>query len=201
WTLARMSGSEKDWLLLKKADGAAASDELVDRYPQSILSGLTVEEMADVPGRLACIRQHVDTLDAPRREVPAGSQPFMLATLDGHDLRRLPLTRRKDCLRLLVPPLGPVHYVDHVLEHGPAFLEAANEQRLEGIVAKKAASSYAGGRSRDWIKVKCQRRQEFVIGGYTDPQGSRGHFGALHIGVYDGARLVYVSKVGTGFDQ
>ncbi len=311
WTLARMSGSEKDWLLLKKADGAAASDELVDRYPQSILSGLTVEEMADVPGRLASIRQHLDTLDAPRREVPAGSQPFMLATLDerapsdkgwlfeikfdgvrvlaarrgeqvelygrsgqlitgrypdlvrallalpvehfvidgeivaldergrpsfqrlqprmaltdpreieaaaarvpvegvffdclaldGHDLRRLPLAQRKDCLRLLVPPLGPVHYVDHVLEHGPAFLEAANEQRLEGIVAKKAASSYAGGRSRDWIKVKCQRRQEFVIGGYTDPQGSRGHFGALHIGVYDGARLVYVSKVGTGFDQ
>ena len=311
WTLARMSGSEKDWLLLKKADGAAASDELVDRYPQSILSGLTVEEMADVPGRLASIRQHLDTLDAPRREVPAGSQPFMLATLDerapsdtgwlfeikfdgvrvlaarrgeqvelygrsgqlitgrypdlarallalpvehfvidgeivaldergrpsfqrlqprmaltdpreieaaaarvpvegvffdclaldGHDLRRLPLTRRKDCLRLLVPPLGPVHYVDHLLEHGPAFLEAANEQRLEGIVAKKGASSYTGGRSRDWIKVKCQRRQEFVIGGYTDPRGSRGHFGALHIGVYDGARLVYVSKVGTGFDQ
>jgi len=311
WTLARMSGQEKDWLLLKKADGAAASEELVDRYPQSILSGLTVEEMADVPGRLASIRQHLETLDAPRREVAARTQSFMLATLDerapsdkgwlfeikfdgvrvlaarrgeqvelygrsgqlitgrypdlvrallalpvehfvidgeivaldesgrpsfqrlqprmaltdpreieaaaarvpvegvffdclaldGRDLRRLPLTRRKDCLRLLVPPLGPVHYVDHVLEHGPAFLEAANEQRLEGIVAKRAASAYAGGRSRDWIKVKCQRRQEFVIGGYTDPQGSRGHFGALHIGVYDGPRLVYVSKVGTGFDQ
>jgi bifunctional non-homologous end joining protein LigD len=306
-----MSGQDKEWLLLKKADGAAASEELVDRYPQSILSGLTVEEMADVPGRLASIGQHLDTLDAPRREVAARNQPFMLATLDerapsdkgwlfeikfdgvrvlaarrgeqvelygrsgqlitgrypdlvrsllalpvehfvidgeivalddngrpsfqrlqprmaltdpreieaaaarvpvegvffdclaldGRDLRRLPLTRRKDCLRLLVPPLGPVHYVDHVLEHGPAFLEAANEQRLEGIVAKKAASAYAGGRSRDWIKIKCQRRQEFVIGGYTDPQGSRGHFGALHIGVYDGARLVYVSKVGTGFDQ
>jgi len=311
WTLARMSGQEKEWLLLKKADGAAASEELVDRYPQSILSGLTVEEMADVPGRLVSIRQHLESLDAPRREVAARSQPFMLATLDerapsdkgwlfeikfdgvrvlaarrngqvelygrsgqlitgrypdlvrallalpvehfvidgeivaldesgrpsfqrlqprmaltdpreieaaaarvpvegvffdclaldGRDLRRLPLTRRKDCLRLLVPPLGPVHYVDHVLEHGPAFLEAANEQRLEGIVAKKAASLYTGGRSRDWIKIKCQRRQEFVIGGYTDPQGSRGHFGALHIGVYDGARLVYVSKVGTGFDQ
>jgi bifunctional non-homologous end joining protein LigD len=80
-------------------------------------------------------------------------------------------------------------------------LEAAAEQRLEGIVAKKAASAYTGGRSRDWIKIKCQRRQEFVIGGHTDPQGSRGYFGALHIGLYDGARLVYVSKVGTGFDQ
>jgi bifunctional non-homologous end joining protein LigD len=311
WTLARMSGQDKEWLLLKKADGAAASEELVDRYPQSILSGLTVEEMADVPGRLASIRQHLEALDAPRREVAARSQPFMLATLDerppsdkgwlfeikfdgvrvlaarrseqlelygrsgqlitgrypdlvrallalpiehfvidgeivaldengrpsfqrlqprmaltdpreiegaaarvpvegvffdclaldGHDLRRLPLTRRKDCLRLLVPPLGPVHYVDHVLEHGRAFLEAADEQRLEGVVAKKASSAYTGGRSRDWIKIKCQRRQEFVIGGYTDPQGSRGYFGALHVGVYDGPRLVYVSKVGTGFDQ
>src|SRR5882724_7339086 len=311
WTLARMSGSEKDWLLLKKADGAAASDELVDRYPYSILSGLTVEEMADVPGRLASIRQHLESLDAPRREVAARSQPFMLATLDerapsdkgwlfeikfdgvrvlaarrgervelygrsgqlitgrypdlvrtllalpvehfvvdgeivaldargrpsfqrlqprmaltdpreiesaavripvegvffdcveldGHDVRRLPLIQRKECLQLFMPPLGPVHYVDHVVEHGDAFLEAAAEAHLEGIVAKKASSVYMAGPSRDWIKVKCQRRQEFVIGGYTDPQGARGYFGALHIGLYDGARLVYVSKVGTGFDQ
>src|SRR5206468_2353988 len=118
-------------------------------------------------------------IEAAAARVPVEGVFFDCLALDGHDLRRLPLTRRKDCLRLLVPPLGPVHYVDHVLEHGPAFLEAANEQRLEGIVAKKAASSYTGGRSRDWIKVKCQRRQEFVIGGYTDPQGSRGHFGAL----------------------
>jgi len=140
-------------------------------------------------------------IEAAAARVPVEGVFFDCLALDGHDLRRLPLAQRKDCLRLLVPPLGPVHYVDHVLEHGPAFLEAANEQRLEGIVAKKAASSYTGGRSRDWIKVKCQRRQEFVIGGYTDPQGSRGHFGALHIGVYDGARLVYVSKVGTGFDR
>jgi bifunctional non-homologous end joining protein LigD len=100
-----------------------------------------------------------------------------------------------------MPQLGPVHYVDHVLEQGKAFLEAADEQRLEGIVAKKAAGAYRGGRSRDWIKIKCQRRQEFVIGGYTDPQGSRGYFGALHVGLYDGARLIYVSKVGTGIDQ
>ena len=88
---------------------------------------------------------------------------------------------------MLVPPLGPVHYVDHVMEHGDAFLEAAAEARLEGIVAKRASSAYTGGRSRDWIKVKCQRRGEFVIGGYTDPQGARGYFGALHIGLYDGA--------------
>src|SRR4030095_15683587 len=77
----------------------------------------------------------------------------------------------------------------------------AAEARLEGIVAKRASSAYTGGRSPDWIKVKCQRRGEFVIGGYTDPQGTRGYFGALHIGLYDGTRLVYVSKVGTRFDH
>ena len=316
WTLARMSGKDKDWLLLKKADGAAASEELTERYPQSVLSALTVEEMADAPGHLAAIRQRLEGLGASRREVTAGRQPFMLASLgerppsgkdwlfeikfdgvrvlavrrgaeielygrsgqvitgrypdlvrnllalrvehfvidgeivaldpsgrpsfqrlqprmaltdqreiesaaaripvegaffdclelDGHDLRRLPLTQRKECLRMFVPPLGPVHYVDHVMEHGDAFLEAAAEARLEGIVAKRASSAYTGGRSRDWIKVKCHRRGEFVIGGYTDPQGARGYFGALHVGLYDGgvsdgARLVYVSKVGTGFDQ
>jgi len=81
WTLARMSGKESEWLLLKKADGGTAGEELVDRYPQSILSGLTVEEMADVPAHLAGIRAHLDALAAPRGEVTARSQPFMLAGL------------------------------------------------------------------------------------------------------------------------
>src|SRR5207302_2366910 len=90
---------------------------------------------------------------------------------------------------------------DYVLEHGREFYDAAAEQRLEGIVAKRRLSRYAAGRSRDWLKIKCQLRQEFVIGGYTAPQGSRAHFGALHLGLYEGRRLVYVSKVGTGFDD
>jgi bifunctional non-homologous end joining protein LigD len=140
----------------------------------------------------------------------AGQRPaigvfFDCLMLDDRDLRKLPLVERKECLRLLVPSLGTVRYGDHVVEEGKAFFEAASAQRLEGIVAKRARSVYSGGRTRDWIKIKCQRRQEFVIGGYTDPQGSRGHFGALHLGVYDGPasapRLVYVSKVGTGFDD
>src|SRR5262249_57257815 len=106
-----------------------------------------------------------------------------------------------ECLALVVPPLGTARYGDHVLDQGEAFFEAASAQGLEGIVAKNAASAYVAGRSREWIKIKCQKRQEFVVGGYTDPQGSRGHFGALHLGLYDGGRLVYVSKVGTGFDE
>ncbi|MGH2405627.1 MAG: DNA ligase D [bacterium] len=311
WTLVRMSKSEKDWLLLKKADGAAAQEELIDRYPQSVISGLTVTEIRDIPGKVEAIRKALKASGAPRRQVSARSQPFTLATLaeapfsgkewlfevkydgvrvlaeregdqvtlygrngqtiterypeliaplralpvdryiidgeiaafdedarpsfqrlqarmhltkprdieqaaaavpvvgiffdclamDGYDLRRLPLVQRKAMLGLLVPPLGTVRYGDHVVEEGEAFYEAASAARLEGIVAKKATSSYTGTRSRDWIKIKCLRAQEFVIGGYTDPQGSRGYFGALHLGLYDGARLVYVSKVGSGFDD
>jgi bifunctional non-homologous end joining protein LigD len=136
---------------------------------------------------------------------PAIGVFFDCLMLDDRDLRRLPLVARKECLRLLVPSLGAVRYGDHVMGEGKAFFDLASEQRLEGMVAKRARSAYSGARTRDWIKIKCQRRQEFVIGGYTDPQGSRGHFGALHLGVYDGPasapRLVYVSKVGTGFDD
>jgi bifunctional non-homologous end joining protein LigD len=138
-------------------------------------------------------------------ERPAIGVFFDCLMLEDRDLRDLPLVDRKECLRLLVPPLGRVRYGDHVVGEGKAFFELASEQRLEGIVAKQARSLYTGKRTREWIKIKCQRRQEFVIGGYTDPQGSRGHFGALHLGLYDGPaaspRLVYVSKVGTGFDQ
>ncbi|HET7874680.1 MAG TPA: DNA ligase D [Methylomirabilota bacterium] len=311
WALARMSGKEKDWLLIKKAEAGLPAEELTDRYPQSVLSGLTLEEIRDPSSKQSALRGRLEALKAPRREVSAREQPFMLATLaerpfsgkawlfeikydgvrvlaarrddevelygrsgqvitgrypelvaalralpvsrflidgeivapdesgkpsfqrlqsrmgltnprdiermaalvpvvgiffdclalEGHDLRRLPLVERKECLKLVLPPLGPAHYGDHVLTEGEAFFEAASEQRLEGIVAKKAASLYTGGRSRDWIKIKCQRRQEFVIGGYTDPQGSRGYFGALHLGLFEGPRLVYVSKVGTGFDE
>ena len=100
-----------------------------------------------------------------------------------------------------MPARGVIHYGGHVVEQGEAFYEAAAEQRLEGIVAKRAEGRYTGGRTREWLKIKCHLRQEFVIGGWTDPQGARGWFGALHLGVYEGDRLVYVGKVGTGFDE
>src|SRR5207247_8137146 len=96
---------------------------------------------------------------------------------------------------------GVVRYGDHVVERGEAFFEACSAERLEGIVAKRMASRYVGGRSRDWLKIKCERRQEFVIGGYTTPQGTRAHFGALHLGLYEDGRLDYVSNVGTSCDD
>src|SRR5262249_16662644 len=83
WTLARMSGKESEWLLLKKAGGGAAGEGLGDRYPQAVLSGLTGEGIADGPAHLAALRAQVDGVEAPGREVTARNQPFMLATLDG----------------------------------------------------------------------------------------------------------------------
>ena len=310
WTLARMSKKEKDWLLLKKADSFAGTEELIDRYPQSVISGLTLEEMADLPEKLAELREYLRKIKAPKQKFSARSQPLMLATLqerpfsgpewifeikydgvrvlaerngdtvelygrngteithrypelrealaklpvnhfiidgeivaldergqpsfqrlqarmhltnprdieramsvapvegvffdclalDGYDLRSLPLLERKECLKRLLPRLGRARYSDHIAAAGKEFFDAASERGLEGIVGKRSHSRYAGGRSRDWIKLKCQRHQEFVIGGYTNPQGERNYFGALHLGMYRDGKLIYVSKVGTGFD-
>ena len=140
-------------------------------------------------------------VERARGVVPVSAVFFDALALEGRDLRKLPLAERKALLALTVPARGVIHYGGHVVEQGEAFYEAAAEQRLEGIVAKRAEGRYTGGRTREWLKIKCHLRQEFVIGGWTDPQGARGWFGALHLGVYEGDRLVYVGKVGTGFDE
>lgn len=135
-----------------------------------------------------------------RGSAPVAGVFFDCLALEHCDLRGLPLTARKELLLGLLPARGVVSSVDHVSGPGEAFLAAAGNLGLEGIVAKRAESPYRGGRSRDWVKVKCQLRQEFVIGGYTEPRGSRARFGALHVGLYEGTSLIYVGKVGTGFD-
>jgi bifunctional non-homologous end joining protein LigD len=310
WTLVRMSRSEKDWLLLKKADGAA-SDQGIDRWPRSVICGLTVEEMKDAHGWLEGVRERLVALDAPRRDLRASQVKHMLASLgttpfsragwvfeikydgvrviaerrgdevrmlgrsgedittrypeiaqaliglkaehwvldgeiiayddsgrpsfgrlqkrmllsrprdvaaamarvpvravffdclalEGRDLRGLGLVERKDLLARILPPSGVVQSSDHVEQHGEAFFEAASEMGLEGVIAKRAASPYAGKRSSDWVKLKCQRRQEFVVGGYTAPKGGGRRFGALHVGLYEGDQLRHVTRVGSGFDD
>jgi len=310
WTLVRMSKSEKDWLLLKKADGAASDQDVLERWPRSVISGLTVQEMRDVPAWLADLRAHIEALKAPRGDLRADQVQHMLATpaekpfsragwifeikfdgvrviaerrgeevrmlgrsgeditarypeiaaalrglaaerfvldgeivaydasgrpsfgrlqkrmllsrprdvaaamarvpvravffdcvaLEGHDLRKLGLLDRKECLGRILPPAGVIQAGDHVAEHGEAFFEVASEMGLEGMIAKRADSRYTGKRSPDWVKIKCQRRQEFVIGGYAEPRGSGRHFGALHVGVYEGEQLRHVTRVGSGFD-
>ncbi len=128
---------------------------------------------------------------------------FDLPWVDGFDLRTVPLSQRKRVLRELVPRgEGMVRYSDHVDGDGAAFFAAACKLGLEGIVSKRRDAAYRGQRGRDWVKVKCAQRQEMVVGGWTDPQGSRAGFGALLLGVHDSdGKLRYAGKVGTGFDD
>jgi bifunctional non-homologous end joining protein LigD len=129
---------------------------------------------------------------------------FDLLHLSGYDLRALPLLERKRILRetLAAPGVheGRIRFSDHAEGSGAHLLEHACALGLEGIVSKRADAPYTSGRTRHWLKLKCNERQEFVVGGYTAPSGARGHFGALLLGVYDArGRLGYAGKVGTGF--
>ena len=146
----------------------------------------------------------------PRREgVPVVYYAFDLLYLDGFDLRRVPLEQRKQLLRdrivtdsLAADESDVIHFSDHYAEKGVALFEAAKQRGLEGIVAKKRTSRYEEKRSSDWLKIKITQTQDCVIGGYTDPEGSREYFGALVLGLYDRQkRLIHVGQVGTGFDH
>jgi bifunctional non-homologous end joining protein LigD len=126
---------------------------------------------------------------------------FDLLRLDGEDLRPLPLRDRKARLRSEFRFEGPVRFSPHRNEQGEKLFREACARGLEGLVAKRADSPYRAARSRDWLKLKCHAEQELVIGGFTDPQGSRTDFGALLVGHFEGGRLHYAGKVGTGFDH
>lgn len=128
---------------------------------------------------------------------------FDLPHYRGRDLTELPLAQRKELLRDLLAPLPPdsaLRYSDHIQGDGPRVLDRACRYALEGIVSKRRDAPYRQGRHRSWVKTKCLQRQEFVVGGWTEPSGSRAHFGALLLGWYDDeGRLQYAGRVGTGF--
>ncbi len=125
---------------------------------------------------------------------------FDLLELDGNDLTKLPLEERKHRLAVLVRDVpGVIHYSDHVIGHGQKFFELACKQGLEGIISKRRNRPYIGGRGKGWLKTKCLLRQELVIGGFTNPEGSRVGIGALLVGYHERGKLQYAGKVGTGF--
>ena len=135
-------------------------------------------------------------------DVPVLYYAFDLLYLDGYDWHHVPLEERKGKLASLVVAGDSVRYSDHYEEHGKALFEMAHKTGLEGIVAKKRASVYEERRSREWLKIKIRHRIECVIGGYTEPEGSRAHFGSIVLGLYDEKqRLIHVGQAGSGFDQ
>ena len=135
-------------------------------------------------------------------DVPVLYYAFDLLYLDGYDLRRASLEARKAALASSLLPGDSVRYSDHYEERGKALFEMARQKGLEGILAKKRDSAYQEQRSREWLKIKIRHRLECVIGGYTEPEGSRPYFGSVVLGLYDKkGRLIHVGQAGSGFTQ
>jgi bifunctional non-homologous end joining protein LigD len=132
-------------------------------------------------------------------ERPGTLYLFDLIALEGFDLRPLPLVKRKALLEKLLPAAGPLRYSAHFEKDGEALYDQAVGLGLEGIVAKRADSPYTSGRSEHWLKIRADQTGDFVVVGYTAPKGSRGGFGALHLGGYADGTLVYVGRAGSGF--
>jgi bifunctional non-homologous end joining protein LigD len=133
---------------------------------------------------------------------PAPYYVFDLLALDRFDLRGLALETRKELLRRVIRDEGLLRYSDFHTGNGRAFYDAVAELGLEGVIAKRVNSPYQAGRGGGWLKIKCPRVGRFVIGGWTEPGGSRTHFGALLVGQYEAQGVLrFVGRVGTGFDD
>ena len=152
-------------------------------------------------GKLQARIHLTDPADIRRTGVAVQLYLFDLLALGEVDLTQLPLRDRKRLLRRAFEYHDPLRLSAHRNTEGEAFFQQACARGWEGLIAKRADAPYQHRRSGDWLKFKCVRGQEFVIGGFTDPSGSRVGFGALLIGYYDNGALRYAGKVGTGYDR
>jgi DNA ligase D-like protein (predicted ligase) len=126
---------------------------------------------------------------------------FDVLFADGRDVRSAPLEERRETLEGLLRWTDPLRLTEQMTGDGAALLADACRDGWEGLIAKRSGSAYVSTRSRDWLKLKCTRAQELVIGGFTAPRGSRADLGALLVGHFEGDRLRYAGKVGTGFTR
>lgn len=186
----------------------ATYPEIVEALAQQDCADFTIdgEIVAYAHGRtdFARLQQRMGLTrpaDVAASDVAVTYYAFDLLRLDGVDVRRLPLRTRKALLRRTMTFAAPLRFTAHRNEGGSALLEDACRRGWEGLIAKRADSTYQARRSGDWLKLKCARGQEFVVGGFTEPAGSREGIGALLIGYYADGLLRYAGKVGTGFDR
>ena len=229
-TLTDTPFSAPEWIYERKFDGErclglrdGAEVRLLSRSGQALTA--TYPEAADVLARQPCpdflvdgevvafegtrtsfarLQQRMGVTDedqARASRIAIAYYVFDLLRLDGQDLTGLPLRTRKALLRRALTYTSPLRFTTHRNSTGEAFLDQACERGWEGLIAKRADSGYVSRRSTDWLKFKCGNRQELVIGGFTEPEGRRVGFGALLVGYYEGRRLVYAGKVGTGYNE
>ena len=194
-------------------------NELTGRFPElkdlpkfvhaksAILDGEVVALDDDGRASFSLMQQRTGFRPGGRRgeaksDVPVLYYAFDLLYLDGYDWRKVPLEERKKKLASLLVTGDSVRYSDHYEQQGKALFEMASVKGLEGILAKKRDSIYQERRSSEWLKIKIRHRLEAVIAGYTEPEGSRAHFGSIVLGLYDSqGRLIHVGQAGSGFDQ
>jgi bifunctional non-homologous end joining protein LigD len=194
-------------------------NELTPRYPElkdlpkfvhaktAVLDGEVVALDDEGRASFSLMQQRTGFRPGGRRgavnaDVPVLYYAFDLLYLDGYDWRKVPLEERKKKLKSLLMTGEHVRYSDHYEKQGKALFEMARAKGLEGILAKKRDSIYQERRSSEWLKIKIRHRLEAVIGGYTEPEGSRARFGSIVLGLYDKqGRLIHVGQAGSGFDQ
>ena len=224
-TLVDAPPAAPEWIHEQKFDGYRILAELEDRHVRlssrrfkdwTAAFPTVTEAIAKLPVESAILDGEVAVLLADGRTSFQGLQnsfgnrsanvvyfAFDLLAEDGEDLTKLPLETRKARLEALVKRAKSrsIRYSDHVVGRGDELFELACKSGLEGIVSKRRDKPYLPGRGASWQKTKCVLRQELVIGGFTDPDGSRNGIGSLLVGHYEGKRLRYAGKVGTGFSH
>ena len=214
-TLSAERPAGPDWVFERKLDGIrclAVKDggrtrlysrnelSLNDRYPA--LAAALDRDRAD---GFVIDGEAVSFVDGRDRFGGVGGELFYyvfdLLYADGRDVRALPLEQRRALLEGVLDWTDPLRMTEPLTGDGAALLAAACRDGWEGLIAKRLGTPYVSSRSRDWLKLKCTQAQELVIGGFTAPRGSRTDLGALLVGHFDGGRLRYAGKVGTGFTR
>lgn len=220
-TLVEKPFDSKEWIFEIKWDGFRALAELsankVELYSRNLqrfnarfpsilndLKGLGLDAVLD--GEIVALDENgvsqFQLLQNNKSEENIYFYVFDILYLDGKDLRGLPLIERKSILKGLLKGHSHVRFLDHVEDKGKAFFLACQKEGLEGIIGKKKKSLYtAGQRSKEWVKIKTEKRQEVVICGFTEPKRSRKNFGALIVGVYKKGVLKFAGHVGGGFTE
>jgi bifunctional non-homologous end joining protein LigD len=222
--------SDPEWIFERKLDGERVlvfrdgnRTRLVTRNQNTVNATYPelVEAMADQPAREFVADGEVVAFDGkvtsfsrlqkrmqikdPDKARASGVVVYLylfdLLHLDGHDVTGLALRDRKSLLLRAFSFEDPIRFTPHRNEQGVAYFDEACSKGWEGVIAKNARAPYNHGRSRDWLKFKCGKGQELVIGGFTEPKGDRHGFGALLLGYFDSGELRYAGKVGTGFDE
>jgi DNA ligase D-like protein (predicted ligase) len=229
-TLTEERFSDPAWLFERKLDGERCLAfrrgrrvrllsrnqlDLTTRYPEvaGALGAQAIEDLV-VDGEIVAFArgqtsferlqrrmQVADPSPALVRTVPVRFVLFDLLHATGMDARDIALDHRKEALRGTVEFGGPLRFTAHTVGRGEAAYRNACARGWEGVIAKRRAAPYVAGRSREWLKFKCVNEQEFAIGGWTEPKGSRVGLGAILIGHYQDGHLRYAGKVGTGFDR